>query len=389
MTVPATRVDLSEPADRRAGLRVLHVADVHLGAALKVLGERGGEQREQIRRTFARCIDLALEKGCHVVLIAGDLFDSPRPPSATVEFAAEQLQRLVGAGVRVFAISGNHDGGPDSIWAQPHFRERIAGVEVFSETPRTVVVPELDLSVTGSSPAPGNGRSPLSDWEARRTTTFAVGVAHGSAYRGGQSEGPEMIRPEEIRSLGLDYLALGDWHSAQQVHPAPCAAWYAGAPELLNIDQPGCGNALLVTLRRPGEAAVEVIRVGRRTLLIESVDAAEATDELLRAVLERLADPDAVLDLTIRGLRTVDRTLSVDTLRREFAESFFRLRITDASHPRLDRDELNRFEATTVLGQFVRRMHERIERAPPDQRAVLEEALQVGVRALQGRGVGA
>jgi DNA repair exonuclease SbcCD nuclease subunit len=365
------------------------VADVHLGAALKVLGERGAEQREQVRRTFARCVDLALERGCQVALIAGDLFDSPRPPRSLVEFAAEQLQRLVTAGVRVFAIPGNHDGGPDSIWAQPPFRERIAGVTVFGEKPETVVLPDLDLSVTGSSRAPGSGRSPLSEWEVRRATRFAVGVAHGSAYRSGQSEGPDTIRPEEIRSLGLDYLALGDWHSAQEVHPSPHAAWYAGAPELLNIDQPGSGHAIVVALERPGGAVVEPVRVGRRVIRRESVDAAELTEETLRDALGGWADPDAVLDLTIRGLRPVDRVLPVDALRREFAECFFRLRITDGSHPRLDREELERFERTTVLGQFARRMRDRIERAPPEQHPVLEEALQIGVAALRGREVGA
>jgi hypothetical protein len=156
----------------------------------------------------------------------------------------------------------------------------------------------------------------------------------------------------------------------------------------MNIDQPGCGHVLLVTLERPGAGVVEGIRVGRRALSQEVADAAEATEEALRAALERLADPDAVLDLTIRGLRPVDRTLLVDVLRREFADRFFRLRIIDASHPRLDREELDRFEATTVLGQFVRRMRDRVERAPPEQHPLLEEALQIGVAALQGREVG-
>lgn len=369
-------------------MRLLHVADVHLGAPLRVLGDRGAEQREQIRRTFARCVDLALEQGCQVVLIAGDLFDCPHPPRALVEFAGEQLRRLLAAGIRVFATWGNHDGGTDSVWVHPQFRERIAGVTVFGEELQTVVLEDLDLSVTGCSPRPGAGRSPLADWEPRRVTTFAVGMAHGSAYRGGQSERPDAIRPEQIRLLGLDYLALGDWHSAQEVHPPPQAAWYAGAPELLNIDQPGSGHVLLVTLHRPGAATVEPVRVGRRILRRESADAADVNEEALRTLLEEWADPDTVLDLRIRGLRPVDHTLPVDALEREFADRFFRLRIADVSHPRLDPEELDRFEATTVLGEFVRRMGQQIEQAPPERRALLEEALQIGVAALQGKEVG-
>ena len=55
-------------------VRILHTADVHLDAPFRWLGERGEDQRTQVRRTFEKVCDLA--KAHDLILIAGDLFNS-------------------------------------------------------------------------------------------------------------------------------------------------------------------------------------------------------------------------------------------------------------------------------------------------------------------------
>lgn len=363
-------------------IRILHLADVHLGARFSGLGGKGVEQREQLRRTFMRCVDLALERRCQVVLIAGDLFDTPHPPRSVASFAADQLRRLVQAGVRVFVVAGNHDAAPDGVWKRTDFLGRAGDVVVFGEQPEAVQL-DFGLVVVGRSATPG--QNPLENWPRPRGPT--VGVAHGPVYRSGQVEDPAAIRPDQIRAVGLDYLALGDWHSAQEVHPAPYVSWYAGAPEFLSLDQPGFGHVLLVTVEVPGRVAVEPVRVARRRYqrLVVSVEGLD--EEALRARLEELADPDLVLDLTLQGLREADQVLPLHALQQDYADRFFRLVLRDLSHPRLDDEALQRFEPATVLGQFVRRMQTRLQSSGPEERPYLEEALQLGVAALQGRGV--
>ncbi len=363
-------------------IRILHVADVHLGAPFTVLGVRGGEQREQLRRTFARCVEVALERRCHLFLVTGDLFHTPYPPRSLAAFAADQLRRLVQAGLKVFAIAGNHDGAPDGVWTRPDFRARLEGVVVFGEQPEQVPL-EPGLVVVGRSATPH--RNPLEGWP--RPSPPAVGLAHGPVYRPGQVEDSTAMRLHQIRALGLEYLALGDWHSAQEVHPLPHVSWYAGAPEFLSLDQPGFGHALLVTLEGPGRVSVEPVRVARRRYHAESLPVDELDEQALRVRLEALADPDLVLEVTLQGIREPDQVLPLQALVQEYADRFFRLVLRDASHPRLNEEALERFEPTTVLGQFVRRMRERIQTGPGQERATLEEALQLGVAALQGREV--
>jgi len=95
------------------GLKLLHVADVHLGKAFQMLGAQGAAQRRTLEDTFVRAVDLAIAHQVHVVLIGGDLFDSPRPSATLVDLAERQLRRLDDRGIWVAMVAGNHDAAPD------------------------------------------------------------------------------------------------------------------------------------------------------------------------------------------------------------------------------------------------------------------------------------
>ena len=67
---------------------------------------------------FRRTIDAALAERVHAVLLAGDLFDSHRPPARVVDLARRELARLREAGIPVLAVPGTHDSllQPDCIY---------------------------------------------------------------------------------------------------------------------------------------------------------------------------------------------------------------------------------------------------------------------------------
>src|SRR6476619_3183356 len=90
-------------------LRLLHTADVHLGARHADLGAAAVAQRERQFAAFVRTIDLALAEGVDVVLVAGDLFDSNVQPRRSVERVAAELARLAEARIRSVLVPGTHD----------------------------------------------------------------------------------------------------------------------------------------------------------------------------------------------------------------------------------------------------------------------------------------
>ena len=92
-----------------AMLRIIHTADVHLGARHDDLGEQAAAQRERQFAAFKAAIDLALAEKVDLFLIAGDLFDSNVQPRRSVERVAAELKRLAEARIRSVIIPGTHD----------------------------------------------------------------------------------------------------------------------------------------------------------------------------------------------------------------------------------------------------------------------------------------
>ena len=46
-------------------IRLLHLADVHLGRPFQMLGEKGAAQRRALEAALTRAVDLAIERHVH------------------------------------------------------------------------------------------------------------------------------------------------------------------------------------------------------------------------------------------------------------------------------------------------------------------------------------
>ncbi len=90
-------------------LRLLHTADVHLGARHTDLGERAAALRERQFAAFRTSVELAIVEKVDIFLVAGDLFDSNTQPRRSVERVAAELGRLARASIRTVIIPGTHD----------------------------------------------------------------------------------------------------------------------------------------------------------------------------------------------------------------------------------------------------------------------------------------
>src|SRR5206468_5821427 len=90
-------------------VRLLHTADVHLGARYRDLGPSAADQRERQMTAFRASVDLALAEKVDLFLIAGDLFDSNTQPRRSVERVAKEFGRLAEAAIRTVIIPGTHD----------------------------------------------------------------------------------------------------------------------------------------------------------------------------------------------------------------------------------------------------------------------------------------
>jgi DNA repair exonuclease SbcCD nuclease subunit len=393
-------------------LRIIHTADVHLGARHDDLGEQAAAQRERQFAAFKAAVDLALSEHVDLFLIAGDLFDSNVQPRRSIERVAAELKRLVDSKIRTVIIPGTHDCYDRASVYRAYDLAAMAGstagddmVTVLDPDHASIHLPALDAVVHGRVyPTKRAPHSPLRDpvgtaaaAEPSGTapqSTWHIGMVHGSIAIPGKTEGDEVVvTTAEIAASGLDYLALGHWHSAQSGKAGSVTYAYAGAPEAVALDQDRAGKVLLVALDQDAggrSVTVEERTVGRTRFEKVDIDASTVVGQpALVDMLAARGDPDLVLDARLVGVRRDDLDLDLSEMETALAPAFLKVRVRDASVPALTDGPLP--SPDTIVGAFIRDLEARITAleaaGSTDQAAEQRDALRLGRLLLGGHEV--
>jgi DNA repair exonuclease SbcCD nuclease subunit len=393
-------------------LRIIHTADVHLGARHDDLGEQASAQRERQFAAFVATIDLALAEKVDLFLVAGDLFDSNVQPKRSVERVAAQLKRLVGAKIRTVIIPGTHDVYDRSSIYRAYDLEALAGstpddpwVTVLTPDRPRLHIAACDVMVHGPVFATKRApHSPLQDLDVaghKEAATWHVGLVHGALAIPGKTDRDDVVvRTEEIAASGLDYLALGHWHSAQQNRAGSVTYAYAGAPEPVAVDQDRAGKVLHVQLEETNSGRTVTVserQVGKVRFEKLDLDAAGVTTQpALVDSLTRKGNEDLVLDVRIVGVRPDELDLHIDEIETALAPLFLKVRVRDMSVPPLTEGTLP--SPDTIAGSFIRDLEARIaelEAAPSAdggadttaEAGELRDALRLGRLLLAGHEV--
>ena len=84
---------------------ISHISDIHLGYSQFNLQER----EEDIYEVFEEVIDKSISEHADVVILAGDIFHTPRPSGSSIIKLANELKRLKEKSIPVFFVLGEHD----------------------------------------------------------------------------------------------------------------------------------------------------------------------------------------------------------------------------------------------------------------------------------------
>ena len=220
-------------------MRFLHTADWHLGRSF-----RQASLVEDQAHVLNQLVDLAIRERVDAVVIAGDVYDRAVPPADAVALLDDVLARLVlGAGIRVVLIAGNHD-SPDRVGFGGRVAEKqglamrgtlthlapIVFDDAFGQValhPLPYVEPAFARRLPGVEEA-SDHQSAVSSVMSLLRAQWVPGqrnVLVGHAFVAGGSES-ESERPLSVGGSGAvsagtfdgyDYVALGHLHRPQSV----------------------------------------------------------------------------------------------------------------------------------------------------------------------------
>ena len=251
-------------------LNFIHTADWHLGHTYWRIGPRAAQSSawrlDAVRRIWA----LADEKKADFIVVAGDVFDSDTPSAAWRRHAVELLADCPAP---VYLIAGNHDPcAQGSVWFHDDFAgalKELSNVHLLTEA--APIETECGALLFPCPVTKKYDRSDATAWipDSSRGERWRVGLAHGG-WKGYFSSGNDpflnVIPDTCAQRAGLDYLALGDYHSYTPSDHAAAKnrTFYAGTPEIGAKDNIRGGHALHVEIQGAGETPkVEAMPVGR------------------------------------------------------------------------------------------------------------------------------
>lgn len=373
-------------------IRLLHTADVHLGAKFLGLGDKGATQREQIRASFKKLISQAIVEDVDIVLIAGDLFDANQQPRINVDLVVEQFNLLAANNIPVCLIPGTHDCfDSNSIYKKTDFVKRCPNLTLFTNQGWNYKeFPPLGLTIYGKPNCSNRSyNSPLEGLKRLSKSQYHVAIAHGSLnIPGAIAEDDHVFTIGEIQNSGMQYVALGHWHRPYECSNKGVIAWYSGPPEIISIDQKEPGSVLMVTILDSGGVEVETRQIGLHCCDELEIDLSdlESLSEL-KSKITQGATSNLVRKVILKGLRNEDIHFSPEELEAELSDGFFHLRITDLSHPRITELSEDAYEGQLILGKFLKLMQEHIQACKDEDRKIAEEALQYGLALLQGKDI--
>ncbi|RJP22474.1 MAG: exonuclease SbcCD subunit D [Candidatus Abyssobacteria bacterium SURF_5] len=366
-------------------IRLMHLADLHLGAPLSYLGDKAEERARELESALVRALSAAAAKKVDAILISGDLFDRFNPPLDLVARVKNAFAKLSRENIPVLLIPGTHDSHRYARCI--YHRERFPGVDVLMETGKPVQKQINGHTIyfygfSGSdSPV-----SPSSLFCRTPADGMHVALVHGTVAENDRWESSPRdfsVTPADIGNSSFDYVALGHHHNFKQFKRGKTTALYPGTLEGLTFGESGDRFLVIVALDENG-VSVEKLKHNRRALKEIEIDLSQSgldCGESLERAIARFFDGESIASVSLTG--SIDFLPSPKELEARLAGGFFHLQITDNTSIYDSAVMRSIAHDRTVRGIFARKMLKKIEIANVEEKPALELALRLTLQQFQ------
>jgi exonuclease SbcD len=317
-------------------MRLVHLSDLHLGyRQYQRLTPGGVNQREaDVAATFRTAIDRVIALRPDVIVFAGDIFHSVRPPNQAILHAFIQFGRLVQAlpDATIILLAGNHDsprsaetGGILQLFAQ-------LGLNVVDREPQHLSFPDRGLSVLAVPDVPGLVRPSFTPDPGARYNVLVVhgeveGMLPDNAMPGDRAS--VQFTHAELAASHWDYVALGHYHVFREVLPN---TFYSGSIDYTSLNPWGelyeeriaeiDGKGFIERDLDTGELKFHLLPASRPFIDLPPVNArnltAAETDDRIRSTVESCIGgiDDKIVRLIVRDVpRHISRELDHRAIR--------------------------------------------------------------------------
>ena len=363
-------------------MKILHTADLHIGAELSYLDLNREARRYEVLAVFKRITEICKSEGVEVCLIAGDLFDSN---SAAKAFFGPVRDYISDAkDTKFLYVAGNHDPLDAS---SPFLNERLPeNLTVFGTEYETVIFEDLKLRVTGRSFS--HSQMQYKSTEPMPEDEYInIMLMHCDFAAAGSIYNP--ITAENVMSSGADYFALGHIHKRTAVEKvSKTFTSYPGCPEGQGFDETGVKGVYMGEISK-GKADLKFVPCSARLHIVKKIDLsfADSTDSALGSILTVLESDHGenygknLYKLILTGYPEDLSAVDCSMLSALLKDKLYFVKLQNTMHRRIDPEILSK--EVSLRGVFVRKMLERAKDADEKRKQKIFEAMYLGLDAFE------
>ena len=364
-------------------VRLLHCADIHIGAADSSLGSFAQTRRYEMLLTFERIIDTAIDRKIQVAAIAGDLFDSNSAETSLVDSVIAKI--AAAPNIKFIYAAGNHD--PLNSSSPFAGRELPNNLFILGVKDECLIFDDLGLRVYGRSfentHMQGEKNFSLTPPDDDYVNLM---VLHGELKSDLKSD-YNAITPEFITSSGMDYIALGHVHKHTEILKLENTYFaYCGCPEGQGFDELDEKGVYIGEIGK-GLCNLEFVRVAKRMNIYEKVDitgtgtSAEAAFTVLSALKNKYSEDyvNNLYKIELIGDIPEGTLISADEIASRISDVVCFAKVSDRTEICVNYEELAK--ENTLKGTFVKKMLEKINTAQVSKCDMLKDALKLGLKA--------
>lgn len=355
-------------------MKLIHCGDLHLDSKMETnfTKETAEERRLELVTAFEKMVNYGIAEGVKVIIIAGDLFDTPMDKQKKIKNRVIEIMKRA-EGIDFIYLQGNHDKAdiglikdvlPENI--------KIIGEGWTYFRYHNVVITGCRLEK--------NVKDNIYDSLVLREEDVNIAVLHGTLADGQNNKDSTVININNLKNKYIDYLALGHIHQRREfsIDRRGYGA-YCGCLEGRSFDE--CGSKGFIVLdiedNKVSNRFVEnSIRVCHELPLdLADFGSEEEIREAIGDMLCSISSRDMV-KIVLKGERSEELDIDINYLKRGYEDEYYLFKIKDKSTIKIDYDSYK--NEISLKGEFIR-----VVGQTQLEDEVKAKIIEAGIRALR------